>query len=280
MKARLHDIDPGTIMGYRKPRTGEVGPQPIFPIAGAAEDDDIETDMGSGDTAGDDEDDDTDGDDDDADDKDDKDKKKDKEPDWVPPSKEEYERLKATAAARLREKRDLKTQLNAAKGTVRGKTTVKKAADKPADKAGDAGSGPSAEELEDTRAELEAERKNSSSWKQGAITNAAKVALVGADARPERLVALSRLLKMDELDLDSNHEIEGMDEQIDELKELYPEFFLSDEDKEPPSRESDKNKARTGSTARRSRTDAGDKGREGRKPLTSAEKVAKGLLGG
>lgn len=60
----------------------------------------------------------------------------------------------------------------------------------------------------------------------------ARVALSAADARPERIVALTRFLDMDKITVDGD-DVSGLDDQITKLKTEYPEFFKTDEPAEP-----------------------------------------------
>lgn len=60
----------------------------------------------------------------------------------------------------------------------------------------------------------------------------AKVALVGADARPERVAALTKFLDLDQIDIDGDN-VTGLDDQVVKLKSEYPEFFKADKPEEP-----------------------------------------------
>jgi hypothetical protein len=60
----------------------------------------------------------------------------------------------------------------------------------------------------------------------------ARVALSAADARPERIAALTRFLEMDKISVDGDN-VTGLDDQITTLKAEYPEFFKTGEPAEP-----------------------------------------------
>lgn len=58
---------------------------------------------------------------------------------------------------------------------------------------------------------------------------AAKVALLEAQARTDRVGHLIKLLNMDVLEFDGNDEVIGLDIEVDRLKETVPEFFIQPE---------------------------------------------------
>lgn len=61
----------------------------------------------------------------------------------------------------------------------------------------------------------------------------AKLALMGADARPERVAALTKFLDLDAIEVDGE-DVTGLDVQVDQLKVDYPEFFKVPDDVKPP----------------------------------------------
>lgn len=60
----------------------------------------------------------------------------------------------------------------------------------------------------------------------------ARVALAAADARPERIAALTRFLDLDKITVDGD-DVTGLEDQVTQLKTEYPEFFKSEEPVEP-----------------------------------------------
>jgi hypothetical protein len=60
----------------------------------------------------------------------------------------------------------------------------------------------------------------------------ARVALSAADARPERIAALTRFLELDKITVDGDN-VTGLEDQVTKLKAEYPEFFKSEEPTEP-----------------------------------------------
>jgi hypothetical protein len=60
----------------------------------------------------------------------------------------------------------------------------------------------------------------------------ARVALASADARPERIAALTRFLDLDKITVDGD-DITGLEDQVAKLKTEYPEFFKNEEPAEP-----------------------------------------------
>lgn len=69
----------------------------------------------------------------------------------------------------------------------------------------------------------EAEERISKKWKPKVIRQGAKAALSEAGAsNPARLVGL---LDMDSLDIDDDGEVDGLEDEIDRLKDEFPELF-------------------------------------------------------
>jgi hypothetical protein len=199
-------LPPGTILGYR------ADGRPIHVIAGGAETDD-EPD-GEVDDSPDDE---TDTDDDAGPDEAPKPKppakKTDAEPEeeWTPPSREEWERVRRTMAARKQEKLDVQRQLNEFRDKFRE------------------------QETETEKAVREAEEKAEARYKPIAVRKAVRAALVeaGATAATDgdkekteaRIARLMKLIDVGDLSIDDDGEVLGVDEQIDGLRADYPELF-------------------------------------------------------
>lgn len=97
-------------------------------------------------------------------------------------------------------------------------------------------------------------------YKPVVIKTAARAAFAEAGMKAERMDRAFRLLDLDDLDVKEDGSVDGLDDQIAELKEDFPEFF--------PRR-------------RTQSIDGGDKSDDGvRKTKTSADKLASLLNGG
>jgi hypothetical protein len=197
-------LPPGTVLGYR------ADGRPIHFIAGGAEtDDDSDVEV------------------DDAPEPDTEDeteldeapkpkppaKKIDAEPgeEYVPPSREEWERVRRTMAARKQEKLDVQRQLNELRDKYKE------------------------QETETEKAVREAEEKAEARYKPIAVRKAVRAALVeaGATAATDgdkekteaRIARLMKLIDVGDLSIDDDGEVLGVDEQIDGLRADYPELF-------------------------------------------------------
>lgn len=168
--------------------------RPIMPILGAAPDDDVNDDDVSGDDDADDSGDDAD------DDTDDDDSKPFTKEDGSPFTRKDYEALQESLRKARRDARAAK----------RG--------GKDDDKGGKDG-----KDADAIRAEVESEV--SGRWKDRVVRTAARSALTeaGLIGKPDRLL---KLLDMDEIDVDpEDDEIDGLTEQITDLKREYPHLF-------------------------------------------------------
>ena len=97
--------------------------------------------------------------------------------------------------------------------------------------------------------------------------SAAKAALVAAGVSREVAADLIGFVKLDDLDLDDDGEVEGLDEEIERIQKKYPTFFAKT----------------TGRRRRESVAGGADRGGEGarpKKPLTASERQATLLTGG
>lgn len=240
-----------------------VGPDgwPLFLFGGAApEDDDDPDDPGIGDD--DDEPGNGDGDPDDDDDPDGG-----GEPDeWAPPSRDEWERVQSALG---------KANAEAKKHRLRAKElTRKQEADQQARERAAAESEGRTEQYEQAlAAAAEAEQR----YKPLAVRSAARAAFLevglrldpaAPDRSAARLKSMIRMLDLDEIEIDDDGEVVGLDTQIAEIKDSYPELF-GPLQVEPPVA---KRKVR--------RIDAAaipDSGYEA--SLTTGEKIAQQVLG-
>ena len=205
-------LPPGTILGYR------ADGRPIHVIAGGAETDDepdIEVEV----------DDELDTDDEPEPDPDDRPKPKppvkaaDPEPDeeYVPPSREEWERVRRTLAKRKQEKLDVQRQLNELRDKHRE------------------------QETDSEKAVREAAEKAEARYKPIVVKKAARAALIqaGATAAVEgdkekteaRLARLLKLIDVSDLSVEDDGEVLGLDEQVEGLRAEWPELFESREKK-------------------------------------------------
>ena len=66
-------------------------------------------------------------------------------------------------------------------------------------------------------------RKAAAKWKPRVVNSAAKAALLAAGAeKPERLL---KLLNHDDLDVTDTGDVDGLDDEVDRLRDEYPELF-------------------------------------------------------
>lgn len=123
--------------------------------------------------------------------------------DWTPPTKEDWERVQRTNT-RLRKENQKRREAAKGNGTTpaEGDDAVKKA-------------------VADAVAPI----------RKGAITTAARLAFKAAGVKDEdpdrqsaKLNRAVRLLDMDSIEF-TDGEVHGLDDQIEELQELYPELF-------------------------------------------------------
>lgn len=124
------------------------------------------------------------------------------ETEYTPPTREEWERVtKALERANAEAKKRRLAQRK-----------------KPNDKDGDA------PDVEKAVAEAE------SVWRAKTIKFAARGALASAGVDSAKLNKALRLLDTDDLDLNEDDEVEGLEDQIEELKEEFPELFAPKHD--------------------------------------------------
>jgi hypothetical protein len=173
---------------------------------------------------------------------------------YTPPSREEHERMKRALA---------KANNEAKKNRLKLKDLLKNAPDNKDGKTDD-----KSKELDRERIRSEVSEAEEARWKKRVVRQAAKAALLEAGLRGDP-TKLARLVDEDDVEVDDDGEIsDGLEEQIDSIKEDYPDLF---EDKTtPPTR-----------GTRRARIDAG--GQRDRPPprkLTSAEKIQQQVLKG
>lgn len=229
--------------------------RPVWPVLGGATDDEDDDDLGLDVTGGgkaggkaDLDDDDEDLDEDDEQDGGEGDKPKDE---WKPPSREEFERMtKALTEANAEAKRH--------RLRVRELRREARTAGQAADKSGAVDDEAAARAASD--AADAAERK----YKPIAVKSAARAALLAAglnDGSDGVMRKLLRLVDMDDVDLDEDGEVVGLDDQIDDIKDTFPKLFEKAEaEPQKPGR------------PRAPRIDAANKKGDPPQPKTSGEK--------
>ncbi|WP_028809204.1 phage scaffolding protein [Streptomyces sp. 351MFTsu5.1] len=208
-RRRAISLPPSSILGYR------ADGRPIHVIAGGAEDDDIDVEVG----ADPDPEPEPEGDDDPEPDTAPKPKPPagDDDPDpepageYVPPSREEWERVRRTLRKRKEEKLEVQRTLNELRDKYKE------------------------QETETERAVREAEEKAEARYKPIAVRKAVRAALIEAGATTAvegdkekteaRIARLMKLVDVGDLSIDDDGEVLGVDEQIDGLRADYPELF-------------------------------------------------------
>ena len=201
-------LPPGTILGYR------ADGRPIHVIAGGAEDADLDVEVGDEPEP----EEDPEGDEPEATSAPKpqppaprEDPEPEPEGEYKPPSREEWERVRRTMAARKKEKLEVQRQLNELRDKFKD------------------------QESEAEKAVREAEERAEARYKPIAVRKAVRAALVeaGATAATEgdkekteaRLARLMKLVDVGDLSIDDDGEVLGVDEQIESLRADYPELF-------------------------------------------------------
>lgn len=134
-----------------------------------------------------------------------------KEDDWKPPSREDWEKQQASAKAARKEAADRRKWLK--EHGIDPHTGKKAKSDTESAKDDEATAKVAAGEAKARRA----------------LTAAVRVALVGAGADRESADLLIGKVKFDDLDVEDDGTIDGLDDQLDELKTRYARLFEKDE---------------------------------------------------
>jgi hypothetical protein len=145
--------------------------------------------------------------------------------DYAAPSKDEWER---TQAALKRANDEAKRYRLRSRELTRAQTAAKAAADAAAA----AAAGTTEQHERALAAAAQAEQK----LKPVAVKAAAHVALLSAgltDPNPQRLNRLYKLFDLDEIQIDEDGEVTGLEEQVGEIVADYPELFGTKEVDEP-----------------------------------------------
>lgn len=247
--------------------------RPVWPVLGGADDDEggtLDVETGTTDDGGkpaarrtapadaDDAPDDDGPDTDDADDAED---------DWTPPSREEWERVQKSLTDANAEAKKHRLAAREAKRTARS-------AARTAEKAPDGS--PQQDEAEAVaRAKQEAAEEAERRYKPAAIRSAAEAKLIKAglqDPTDRRIAKLVKRLDMDDIDVDlDTGAVDGLDDQIEELRDDFAELFT------PPAPPAE---AEAPKRKRAPRIDAADKKPAKEEPKSTGERHAARVLGG
>jgi hypothetical protein len=180
----------------------------------------------------------------DEDDQDEDDQEEEDDSDYKPPSKQEWEDTQAALKKANSEAKRFRTQLRNAKKATSGDT--------------------------DEEQERAAERV-AAQWKPRLVKSAARAALAEAGAKKTAIARLARAIDLDSVEVDDDGEIDGLEDQIEELKDDLPELFKDEDDDDTPPRR----KRKLG------KTDAGARSANGSKTTQkdASTRQAEALLG-
>jgi hypothetical protein len=123
--------------------------------------------------------------------------------------------------------------------------------------------GKKTDESSDGDVDAKAEAKASEVWKPRLIKTAAKLAFAEAGAKnPARLI---KMLDVNDLEVDDDGDVDGLEDQIDSLKDEFPELFNQPAEERPRKRPG--------------RVDAGTGGGSNTTKKSATERQAEGLFG-
>lgn len=88
-------------------------------------------------------------------------------------------------------------------------------------------------ETDAEKARREAEEAAAARYKPTAVKASARAALLEADARTDRVGALTGLLDVSKLDIDEAGAVTGLEAEVKRIKAEYPEFFKAEDDGKP-----------------------------------------------
>jgi hypothetical protein len=164
------------------------------------------------------------------------------EEEYKPPTKEEWAKTQSALKKANTEAKRFRTELRTAR-------------EKAKDTAG----------VDPDKAAAKVEAK----WKPRVVRSEARAQLAAAGAKSAALTRLARMIDLDDVEVDDDGEVTGLEELIDEMKEDLPELFKDDDDEPAPKRR------------RLGKTDAGSKSssNNGTKPKTASERQAAAILG-
>jgi minor structural protein GP20 len=165
--------------------------------------------------------------------------------DYTPPTKEEWANTQAALKKANTEAKRFRTQLRNTRKETQGESSTDQQA---------------------------AEDKVIAQWKPRVVRSEARAALASAGAKTHALAKLARMIDLDDVEVDDDGEVSGLDDLIEELKDDLPELFKDDDDDDTPPR---RTKRRLG------KTDAGARSSNGSKTTQkdSSTRQAEALLG-
>lgn len=135
------------------------------------------------------------------------------EDDWEPPTREEFEQLQRQLARARKEATKRRKRL----------AQMREGQDDDADEADEEPRTTDRRELK--RLLADAEARVEARYKPALVKQAAKAALAQAGFAGEVTSRTMRMLDLDELEVDEDGEVAGLDEAIEELKEDMPQLF-------------------------------------------------------
>jgi hypothetical protein len=193
---------------------------------------------------------------------------------WEPPTKEEWERTRSSLSKANKQAKNYRLKLRDAQRTQSStsRSSTSSSDDSKEGKKDDS----RAREQERERIRLDAETDAETKWKSKVVQNAARAALKEAGLLGDSK-KLAKLVDIDEVDVDEDGEVDedSLAEQIEQIKEDYPELFNEDRDRE---RERGYRRGRPASVTR---IDAGNRGGGSpvrKTPASTAEQIAGTVL--
>lgn len=123
-------------------------------------------------------------------------------------------------------------------------------------------------------AKLAAFEEASNKYKPALVKNYIEKELVSAGVKPGKVARLVRLMDIEDISVDNDFNVVGVEEQIDELKEEYPELFHVEKPKEEDEEEEKPKRRR-----RAPKADASDKPAP-KQEVTATEKLMSQLRSG
>lgn len=203
----------------------------------------------------------------------------DDEPDDDGAGDSEPQTLEEWKAAAEKARQDLRDKDLALRKANRERARLgRRTADQPKPAAKKAVDKPDAPDVSpDTLRQLEEATTETKKWRSRTIKEKSKLALAAAGVDPKRVERIVRLIEEEDLDVDEDDNLVGIDDQIEDLKAEWPEFFGY----KPPKQEEpeEEPKPRRPVRDRRANRDAGDKAAAGSPQESIAEQRYKTLFG-
>lgn len=126
---------------------------------------------------------------------------------------------------------------------------------------------------ESTDDQKKAEDQVVAAWKPRLVRSEARAALASSGAKKSALTRLARMIDIDDVEVDDDGEVSGLDDLIEDLKDDLPELFKDEDDDDEPTPRRGRRKL--------GKTDAGAKSssNNGNTPKSSSERQARAILG-